>query len=199
MQHEKSVSFLQLPISHNLSCKSIQSSGFEGLLTLGSTLWQWTLSLQYIRLGWPSKRLVLLLPLAVQDECKKGNAFLVALFQFTSSLQLPSHNLYSHYYFPISKWSAIFSANNSILTMAQFPIPPSLKESLDSTKVEYAKLGFSGLRVSRPILETMSFGYSPLATWVLDEEVSLEVLMAAYDCGINTWDTANTYSNGMSE
>ena len=33
----------------------------------------------------------------------------------------------------------------------------------------------------------------------MDEASSLQVLKAAYDLGINTWDTANTYSNGESE
>lgn len=28
---------------------------------------------------------------------------------------------------------------------------------------------------------------------------ALELLKAAYDRGLNTWDTANTYSNGVSE
>jgi aryl-alcohol dehydrogenase-like predicted oxidoreductase len=83
--------------------------------------------------------------------------------------------------------------------MAELPVPPSLKNSLDSTKVEYVKLGSSGLRVSWPVLGAMSFGSSQLALWVLDEEASLEVLKAAYDRGINTWDTANSYSNGLSE
>jgi len=35
--------------------------------------------------------------------------------------------------------------------------------------------------------------------WVLDEEQSLPLLKRAYDLGINTFDTANTYSNGASE
>lgn len=35
--------------------------------------------------------------------------------------------------------------------------------------------------------------------WTLDEEAGLELLKAAYDNGINTWDTADTYSNGKSE
>lgn len=34
---------------------------------------------------------------------------------------------------------------------------------------------------------------------VLDEETSLPLLKHAFDCGINTWDTADTYSNGVSE
>lgn len=78
-------------------------------------------------------------------------------------------------------------------------IPASLKESLDNTKVDYARLGTSGLRVSVPILGGMSLGSSKWADWVLDEEPSIEILKAAYDRGINTWDTANMYSNGISE
>ncbi|KAF4621546.1 hypothetical protein G7Y89_g14527 [Cudoniella acicularis] len=83
--------------------------------------------------------------------------------------------------------------------MAGLPLPLSLKKSLDSTKVDYVNLGSSGLRVSWPILGAMSFGSSKMAPWVLDEDASLDVLKAAYDRGINTWDTANTYCNGLSE
>ncbi|KFY04720.1 hypothetical protein V491_09274 [Pseudogymnoascus sp. VKM F-3775] len=79
------------------------------------------------------------------------------------------------------------------------PFSRSLKESLDSTQVEYVKLGSSGLQVSWPILGTMSFGSPQSGPWVLDEDASLEILKAAYDSGINTWDTANSYSNGLSE
>ena len=80
-------------------------------------------------------------------------------------------------------------------------LPSSLQKSLDSTKVEYVKLGNSGLHVSWPILGAMSLGSIgvALAPWVLEEDASIEVLKAAYDRGINTWDTANTYSNGRSE
>lgn len=35
--------------------------------------------------------------------------------------------------------------------------------------------------------------------WVIKEEPALELLKAAYDRGLNTWDTANVYSNGVSE
>lgn len=47
----------------------------------------------------------------------------------------------------------------------------------------------------------MSFGSSKWegSPWVLDEPQGLQVLKAAYDHGINTWDTADTYSNGKSE
>jgi len=80
-----------------------------------------------------------------------------------------------------------------------FPLPISLKSSLDATTVEYAQLGTSGLRVSVPILGAMLLGSSAWEKYVLDEDESLEVLKAAYDRGINTWDTANAYSNGASE
>ncbi|KKY29758.1 putative aryl-alcohol dehydrogenase [Diaporthe ampelina] len=67
--------------------------------------------------------------------------------------------------------------------------------------MEYTRLGKSGLKVSKIILGCMSFGSSEWegSPWVLDEEKSLEVIKAAWDGGINTWDTADTYSNGKSE
>ena len=83
--------------------------------------------------------------------------------------------------------------------MYGIPFPPTLQQSLDDTKVDYVQLGSSGLRVSWPILGAMSFGLPEMSSWLLGEEASLEVLKAAYDCGINTWDTANVYSNGVSE
>jgi aryl-alcohol dehydrogenase-like predicted oxidoreductase len=45
----------------------------------------------------------------------------------------------------------------------------------------------------------MSYGSSDWQGWVLDEEDALPLLKHAYDLGINTWDTANVYSNGRSE
>ncbi|KAF9875182.1 hypothetical protein CkaCkLH20_07448 [Colletotrichum karsti] len=83
--------------------------------------------------------------------------------------------------------------------MSAPPMPASLQKSLDGSKVEYVNMGASGLRVSVPILGGMSLGSSQWGSWVLDEEASLEILKAAYDRGINTWDTANMYSNGVSE
>jgi len=35
--------------------------------------------------------------------------------------------------------------------------------------------------------------------WAIEEEEALPLLKAAYDRGLNTWDTANIYSNGASE
>ncbi|CBX99702.1 hypothetical protein LEMA_P072910.1 [Plenodomus lingam JN3] len=78
-------------------------------------------------------------------------------------------------------------------------MPPSLSCSINKTKVEYRSLGNSGLRVSNPILGCMHFGSSKWLDWVLDETDAVALLKEAYDRGINTWDTANVYSNGQSE
>ena len=60
-------------------------------------------------------------------------------------------------------------------------------------------LGNSGLKVSKIILGAMSYGSSDWQEWVLNESDALPLLKHAYDLGINTWDTANVYSNGRSE
>ncbi|KZW00869.1 Aldo/keto reductase [Exidia glandulosa HHB12029] len=65
--------------------------------------------------------------------------------------------------------------------------------------MEYQRLGTSGLQVSKIILGCMSYGSSKWAQWVLDEAAALPLMKAAYDAGINTWDTADMYSNGISE
>ena len=45
----------------------------------------------------------------------------------------------------------------------------------------------------------MSYGSLKWQGWILPEEQSLPLLEHAYKCGINTWDTADVYSNGVSE
>lgn len=78
--------------------------------------------------------------------------------------------------------------------------PPELQQSIDSTKVEYVNLGKSGLRVSNPILGAMSIGHQDWQPWVVADEKEVdELLTGAYERGLNTWDTANVYSNGVSE
>lgn len=72
-------------------------------------------------------------------------------------------------------------------------------KSINETKASYVRLGKSGLRVSVPILGAMSFGHKDWQPWVLEEKEALPLLKAAYDRGLNTWDTANVYSNGVSE
>ena len=71
----------------------------------------------------------------------------------------------------------------------------SVNDLLKESKAEYRQLGKSGLRVSVPILGAMSFGDKKWLPWVLDEDEALPLLKAAYDKGINTWDTG-AYSLG---
>ena len=59
--------------------------------------------------------------------------------------------------------------------------------------MEYAKLGRTGLRVSRLCLGTMNFGPET------SENDSFAIMDCALDLGINFFDTANVYSDGTSE
>lgn len=45
----------------------------------------------------------------------------------------------------------------------------------------------------------MGMGDKRYQPWVLEEEEALPLLKAAYDRGINTWDTSRSYSNVVSE
>ncbi|KAF8504607.1 aryl-alcohol dehydrogenase [Russula emetica] len=66
-------------------------------------------------------------------------------------------------------------------------------------RVPYARLGKSGLKVSRIILGMMSYGDSRWTPWVLGEKEAIEHVKFAFEHGVNTFDTANMYSNGLSE
>jgi aryl-alcohol dehydrogenase-like predicted oxidoreductase len=66
--------------------------------------------------------------------------------------------------------------------------------------MEYIRLGSTGLKVSRLCLGCMSFGQrTERWAWVLDEEESRPYIQRALEAGINFFDTADVYSNGMSE
>ncbi|HYF63046.1 MAG TPA: aldo/keto reductase, partial [Herpetosiphonaceae bacterium] len=67
--------------------------------------------------------------------------------------------------------------------------------------MEYARLGNTGLEVSRLCLGCMGFGDPDrwVHTWVLREEQSRAVIKHALERGINFFDTANVYSLGASE
>ena len=77
-----------------------------------------------------------------------------------------------------------------------------LKDFKDGAQsMQYQNLGNSGLKVSRLILGCMTFGNPEWegSPWVMSEQEALPLLKKAYDVGINTWETADTYSNGESE
>jgi aryl-alcohol dehydrogenase-like predicted oxidoreductase len=66
--------------------------------------------------------------------------------------------------------------------------------------MEYARLGSTGLKVSRICLGCMSYGQPAEGNqWVLDEQHSRPYIQRALEAGINFFDTADVYSNGMSE
>ncbi|KAJ5190084.1 hypothetical protein N7472_009098 [Penicillium cf. griseofulvum] len=79
-------------------------------------------------------------------------------------------------------------------------LPRHYQDNVNDTKCTYRQLGKSGLKVSVPILGCMGIGDQDWVwDWVTGEEESLKLLKAAWDRGINTWDTANVFSNGRSE
>ncbi|KLO06997.1 Aldo/keto reductase [Schizopora paradoxa] len=67
------------------------------------------------------------------------------------------------------------------------------------TSMPYVRLGNSGLKVSKIILGCMSYGSSEWQAWVLPEDEGIKHIKAAYDAGIQTFDTAGAYSAGLSE
>ncbi|PIL33284.1 transporter [Ganoderma sinense ZZ0214-1] len=68
-----------------------------------------------------------------------------------------------------------------------------------TAKMQYVRLGNSGLKVSKIILGTMQYGSPEWQAWVLGEDEALKQIKFAYEHGIQTFDTANVYSNGHSE
>ena len=67
--------------------------------------------------------------------------------------------------------------------------------------MRYAKLGRTGLDVSRVILGCMSWGDSTRGShpWILDEDAARTIIRDALEAGITTFDTANVYAAGSSE
>jgi 1-deoxyxylulose-5-phosphate synthase len=67
--------------------------------------------------------------------------------------------------------------------------------------MEYARLGNTGMQVSRFCLGCMGFGDAEhwVHKWVLDEKNSRPIIRKALELGINFFDTANVYSVGASE
>ena len=67
--------------------------------------------------------------------------------------------------------------------------------------MEYARLGSTGMKVSRICLGCMGFGDAErwIHKWALNEENSRPIIKKALELGINFFDTANVYSIGRSE
>jgi len=68
-------------------------------------------------------------------------------------------------------------------------------------KMQYSKLGKTGLEVSPLCLGCMTYGVPERGThpWTLNEDQSRPLIRQAVEAGINFFDTANVYSDGTSE
>src|SRR5450756_2016103 len=65
--------------------------------------------------------------------------------------------------------------------------------------MDYVRLGSTGLKVSRLCLGCMTYGSKKWRDWVLEEEESRPFIQRALELGINFFDTADMYSDGVSE
>jgi aryl-alcohol dehydrogenase-like predicted oxidoreductase len=65
--------------------------------------------------------------------------------------------------------------------------------------MKYVQPGSSGLRIAPIGVGCMSFGNPGRFKWSIPQEEALPVLNHCYESGLNFFDTANAYSNGMSE
>jgi aryl-alcohol dehydrogenase (NADP+) len=65
--------------------------------------------------------------------------------------------------------------------------------------MKYLNLGHTGLKVSRLCLGCMTYGSTKWREWVLEEEASRPFIQKSLEAGINFFDTANVYSDGVSE
>jgi aryl-alcohol dehydrogenase-like predicted oxidoreductase len=65
--------------------------------------------------------------------------------------------------------------------------------------MNYVRLGKTGMQVSRICLGMMSYGSTEWRDWILSYEDGLSIVKRAVELGINFFDTANSYSFGISE
>jgi len=65
--------------------------------------------------------------------------------------------------------------------------------------VDQVRLGSAGLKVSRICLGMMSYGSQAERAWHLDEAAAEPIVKAAVDGGVTFFDTADMYSDGLTE
>ena len=85
------------------------------------------------------------------------------------------------------------------LQWAAWVVVARLYHALRDHPVELVNLGRPGVKVSRICLGCMTYGSSKWRPWVLDEEASRPFFRRAWEAGINFFDTADMYSDGVSE
>jgi 1-deoxyxylulose-5-phosphate synthase len=65
--------------------------------------------------------------------------------------------------------------------------------------VQYTRLGSSGLKVSRICLGMMSYGDVAERAWHLTEDAAEPIVRRAVEAGVTFFDTADAYSDGLTE
>jgi aryl-alcohol dehydrogenase (NADP+) len=65
--------------------------------------------------------------------------------------------------------------------------------------MEYVRFGSTGMKVSRLCLGMMTYGSRKWREWILEEDEAKPFVKRALDAGINFFDTADVYSQGVSE
>ncbi len=65
--------------------------------------------------------------------------------------------------------------------------------------MRYVNLGHAGLKVSRICLGMMSYGDKAWRDWTLSMDEGRPIVRRAAELGVNFYDTADVYSNGVSE
>src|ERR1700690_2610325 len=65
--------------------------------------------------------------------------------------------------------------------------------------MEYVRFGKTGMKVSRVCLGMMTYGSKKWREWVLEEKEAQPFVKHALEAGINFFDTADVYSQGVSE
>jgi aryl-alcohol dehydrogenase-like predicted oxidoreductase len=65
--------------------------------------------------------------------------------------------------------------------------------------MQYVRFGSTGIKVSRLCFGCMTYGSKQWREWVLSEEEGRPYYKAAFESGINFFDTADAYSRGLSE
>lgn len=75
----------------------------------------------------------------------------------------------------------------------------TLLSRFEKLPYSFNSLGNSGLKVSKIVLGCMTYGDKNWQPWLLNEEQGKPLIKHAYDRGLQTFDVADAYSNGVSE
>src|ERR1700742_4662754 len=89
--------------------------------------------------------------------------------------------------------TAWMAGTSQAMTLERSPLAPT------ETLMEFTRFGKTGLKVSKLCLGCMTYGSTKWREWVLEEEAARPFIKGALERGINFFDTADGYSQGVSE